>query len=282
MKTKIITDSVSELSKSIAEMYDIEVIPVKISFGSGYSPVSEVDIAETIAWMEENKKRPEFRGVSSEDYAKAFEKYLAEGMEIVCIASDGASISNYDNACHASTLFPNARINVIDSHKMSANVGLLVLNAAKLAQKNESANAIAINIENNHNQFEGIGLLDSLDFLQYCGYCPRIMAAGSNLLHAKFMIKSYEDQNADVKIAGYSMSKAIVPYCKFALKDLYSISPERVFITHTLSDANYFSEVYNYINNLNYFDDIIVCESGHFNSTMTGRNCINISYQLKK
>ena len=81
-ETKIITDSVSELSKSIAEMYDIEVIPVKISFGSGYSPVSEVDIAETIAWMEENKKRPEFRGVSSEDYAKAFEKYLAEGMEI--------------------------------------------------------------------------------------------------------------------------------------------------------------------------------------------------------
>lgn len=281
MKAKIVTDSISDITPDIAEQFDIEVLPVSLKTDDKYISPSDISVSEMLEWIEKNKAIPEFKGVSYDDYIHTFDKYLKQGSEIVCIASGGQVISNYDCALYASVQFPGANINVIDSNRFSGNVGLLSVNAAKMAQEGKSANEIAIICERSIDKIKQVGLVDSLDFLTYTGQVPKIVAAGTNLLNAKlaFSMSDINDRNAE--IMGYSMESAVTNLSTKAFKNYHSLSPETVFITYTESDDNYVTELFKYLTSLNYFDDIVMCKSSHFNTSFVGKNSISITYKTK-
>ena len=77
--------------------------------GGAYVSAHDVDIKEVIKWIRDNKRIPEFKGISTETYAQVFERYINQGMEIVCIVANSRRISSYDCACYASTRFPDAK-----------------------------------------------------------------------------------------------------------------------------------------------------------------------------
>ena len=282
MKTKIITDSLSDITKDVADIYDIEVLQVRISLGDGvYKPSDKVNVAETVKWIEQNKKLPDFKGIDSNQYEDVFKKYIDKGMEIVCITGSASLISNYDCACHASTRLPNNNIQVIDSKRVTAAIAAIVIKAAEMAQQGESANAIVIQLERLMNKFTQFGLADSVKFMQYAGVCPRAVALGSNVINAKFKFNVHDNFAFDVEILGYNMDKAVQSYCKQVFKGLRNIDPKRVVLTYTLSDENYYSQIYQYINSLNYFEDIVVCKSGNFVTSVINKNAFTIAYELK-
>ena len=174
--------------KDTAETFDIEVIPVGVSLGSGVFAANKLKVIDTIDWIEKNKKAPEFKGIDTNTFIKIFQKYINEDMEIIYLSTGSSTISNYDSACHASTHFPNATINIIDSRHSSGTLAMMVLTAAKMAQNNESANAIAIHIERSAEKYKHYGLTNTVEFLNYAGMCPKILSVGVNLLNAKFAI----------------------------------------------------------------------------------------------
>ncbi|MEX1376707.1 MAG: DegV family protein [Eubacteriales bacterium] len=281
MKVKVITDSISDISKEAADSYNIEVLPISVSLDGEFIPDDKIKVTETIEWIEKNKKRPLFKGVSTEAYEKAFGEYISQGYDIICITAGSKSISNYDCACHASTMYPNSNIHVIDSHQLSTGQGLMALKAAAMAKNDESANGIAIRFERNIDKIKQYGLADSVDYLQYAGLCPKIVAVGSNWLNAKYLVELLKDKKFDVQMVGNSMNKAVPAYCNNIFKDLRNIDPRRVFIMHTKSEEDYFAEVYRRVLALEYFEDIIVCNAGSYSTSLVGKSGISISYQLK-
>lgn len=281
MGTKIITDSLSDITNDVAQLYDLEVIPIEIALDGAYKSVKDVEVTQSIQWIEKNKKRPMFKGISADRYEKIFKKYTDQGMEIVCISAGSKSISNYDSACHVSTRFPDNSIRIIDSKQLSSCVGIMAIKAAEMAQQGESSKAIVMQIERTMDKCKQYGLTDSVNFLQYSGFYPKILAVGSNLINAKFMFNMKKDRNFGIEIVGYSMGKAVTAFCINVFKNLRSIDPKRVVLMRSPSDEDYFSEIHKYVIALNYFDNVIVCSAGHFTTSIVGYNAFGVSYQLK-
>jgi DegV family protein with EDD domain len=278
MKTKIITDSLSDISPEIAKEYDIEVLPIRIALDSDYMSVNDVSVSETIDWILKNEKQPKFKGVNSEVYAQAFEESLNQGREIVC----SKLLSNYDCACHASTRFPDAKIEIIDSHQLCVSVGFMAIKAAQMSMEGDSAEVLAFKFKQRMHRCRQYGIADTVDFLQYAGICPKVVSIGSSLLNAKFEFEVQKDMHFVVKVLGTSMKKAIPSYCKNVFKDMDNIDPNTAFIMYTQTEEKYFSEVYKYVSDLNYFDDVILCRAGHYTNSLVGCNGISIAFQLKK
>lgn len=283
MKTKVITDAMSDITPSVAATYDIDVLPVGVSLGGSFVMSDQLETEETFNWITENKKTPEFKGVRTNAFVEVFEKYIKQGLEIVFISTGSKTISNYDSACHASTRFPDANIQIIDSHHTSGTLAMIVLMAAKMAQENESANAITIRLERTKDKFKHFGLTNTVEFLKYAGLCPRIIAVGVSLLNAKFEINMKEDLKFDVQMVGTSQKRAMTNYTTNIFKDLKSIDPKRVFLMHTISEdgENNFTELYRRIEDLNYFEEIVVCDAGHHTTSLVGQDGVSVAYQLK-
>ena len=149
MKVKIITDVISDISPDVANDYGIEVMPIKITIdGKNMSP-TDISVEGLVEWVEKNKKIPSFKGVSCDEYINTFGKYVNQGYAIVCLTAGSQAISNFDCALYASTQFPNANIQVLNTNRFSGNVGLLAILAAKMAMNMRSANEIAIACERN-------------------------------------------------------------------------------------------------------------------------------------
>lgn len=282
MKTKIITDSISDISVETALEYDIEVIPVKIKLDEEYVSVSDITVTETIDWMFKNKKSPKFKGISSNTYAEVFEKHIKQGREIVCITAGSNLLSNYDCACLASTRFPDAKIEIIDSHQLCVSVGFMAIKAAQMAMKNDSAEILAFKFRNKMRRCKQFGIADSVDFLQYAGICPKVVSLGSGLLNAKFEFEVQENMNFVVKVLGNSMKKAIPTYCKNVFKNIEKIDSDLIFIMYTQTEEKYYADVYKYISDLNYFRNIILCHAGHYTNSLVGLNGISIAFEIIK
>ena len=281
MKVKVITDTISDISFDVAEMYNIEVLPIEYLIEDKYISAHDLKLENMVQWIKDNKTTPEIKGISTEIYVKTFEKYVNQGMEIICITAGSGIVSNYDTACHASTRFPGANIHVIDSKQISTSIGIMALETAHMADNGESANAIAIRFELNKDKFRQFGLADSVEFLQYSGYCPKIVAFGSSLLKAKFEFSVFANQEFDVKMAGNSMTKALDYYFNHIFKDLKSIDPKRIFMVHTFSDKEYFANLYKKVLALDYFEDIVVCSASLHTSSLYGGSGISLAYKLK-
>ena len=280
MAVKIVTDSISDISAEVAEVYDIEVLPIEYHIGEEYISANALDISTMINWIRQNQRTPELRGVSVETYKKVFQKYTDQGMEVVCFTAGNMTVSNYSCAMHASTLI-KGNIVVIDSHQISTSIGIMAIIAASMAKEGESANAIAIKFERIISKFRQFGLAESVEFLEYSGHCPRIVAFGSNLLNAKFEFSVFNDQKFDVKYIGNNMSKAMNTYFKDVFKNISSIDAKKIFMIHTFSDEDYFAEIYKKVLDLNYFEDIVVCNASLHTTSLYGSNGISIAYMLK-
>ncbi|MEX1376706.1 MAG: DegV family protein [Eubacteriales bacterium] len=281
MGVKIIADSISDLSTEVSEKYGIEVLPIEFLIDGTFISAYELDVDVMMNKIREKKKTPEIKGVSTDTYTEVFRRYVNEGMEIVCITAGDMTVSNYASACHASTSFPDASIHIIDSHQISTTIGMMALRAAEMAQGGDSAATIARSIERNMDKFKQFGLADTVDFLQFSGHCPKIVAMGSNLLHAKFEFAVYNDQKFDVKMVGNSMSKALPSFFNDVFKDLRSIKSKKIFMVHTPTKEEYFSEFYKKVTALNYFDDIIVSKASLHSTSLYGNNGISVAYELK-
>ncbi len=281
MKTKIITDSISDISRDVAANYDIEVLPILVSTGGSYMSSDDADIEGVIQWIRENKKIPNFKGVSTDTYVETFEKYVKEGMEVLCITASSDRISNYDTACHASTRFPSANIQVIDSKRLSSNIGLMAVKSATMVREDMSANAIVINFERTMSKFKQFDLTDTMEFLDYSKAVPKLVATRNAMFNSKFMLASHEEGDMHTEMLGHSMEKALTNYFNIVFKDLRAIDPKRIFLSHTISDSDYFASLYKHVASLDYFEDVIASESSVYSSSFVGPNSINVAYQLK-
>ena len=281
MSVQIITDAISDISDDVAKKYSIEVMPIELIIKGKHMSTYDISIKDMVNLIEELKKTPEFRGVSGEQYTEVFKKYVNRGDDIVCITAGSMAISNYDCACYASTNFPDANIHVIDTNRFSGYVGLLSVKAAIMAKEGMSAKEIASVCQRSIDKLRQTALMSSFNFLKYAGAVPKIVAVGTSLVNAKFLFAMGKNDERDVEIIGYSMKKAVKNFCDKVFKDLYSIKPEIVFLTHTISDEDYISQVYDCVCNLDYFKDVIVCESSHFNTSIVGPSCMTVTYLLK-
>ena len=277
---KIISDSTCDLSPELIAKYDIDILPLHILLGEDeYEDGKNITPEQIYSWSDENKTTPKTSAPALTDAIELFKQYIDEGREIVCF-SISSSMSTSGNVMRiaAEELEAEDRITVIDSANLSTGIGLLVIEAAIMAQNNHTVEEIVSAIESLKPNVRASFVVDTLTYLYRGGRCNAVsaMAGGVLKLHPKIVVENGA-MNASKKYRG-KINSVIMTYVKDMEDDLKAARPNRVFITHSGCDRQIVEEVHSYLENLGVFSEILETRAGGVISSHCGPGTLGVLF----
>ena len=170
------------------------------------------------------------------------------------------------------------KTSVIDSANLSTGIGLLVIEAAIMAQNNHTVEEIVSAIEALKPNVRASFVVDTLTYLYRGGRCNAVsaMAGGVLKLHPKIVVENGA-MNASKKYRG-KINSAIMTYVKDMEDDLKAARPDRVFITHSGCDRTIVEEVHSYLENLGVFSEILETRAGGVISSHCGPGTLGVLF----
>ncbi len=277
---KIISDSTCDLSPELIAKYDIDILPLHILLGEDeYEDGKDITPEQIYNWSDENKTTPKTSAPALTDAIELFKPYIDEGREIVCF-SISSSMSTSGNVMRiaAEDLEAEERITVIDSANLSTGIGLLVIEAAIMAQNNHTVEEIVSAIEALKPNVRASFVVDTLTYLYRGGRCNAVsaMAGGVLKLHPKIVVENGA-MKASKKYRG-KINSAIMTYVKDMEDALKAARPDRVFITHSGCDRTIVEEVHSYLENLGVFSEILETRAGGVISSHCGPGTLGVLF----
>ena len=185
-KIKIIVDSTCDLDFAIAEKYDITLVPFSIIFGDTlYKENVTITKEEFYQLIQTSKDHPKTGLPRPKEFHEVFEKFLNEGREIVCLTISGAFSGTYNSAMVSRNMLDPERIHIVDSRNSTLGLGLLAIEAAKMANQNSSAKEIVNHLEKLIPKTRTLAMAGTLDWLQKGGRIGRAQWLVGSLLDFK-------------------------------------------------------------------------------------------------
>lgn len=179
---RIITDSASDITQEEALKYNIDVIPLSVSFdGVAYKDGIDITKVDFYNKLIESPEIPKTSMISSFIFEEYFDKYKDE--EIIYI---GLS-SKLSNSYNQSLIAAKDRKNVytVDSLNVAMGERVLVEYAIRLRDKEVNTQEIVKLLNDNKGRIEVIALLDTLDYLQKGGRISKTVAFAGKILTIK-------------------------------------------------------------------------------------------------
>lgn len=282
MNIKLISDSTCDLSKEMAEKYNIAIVPLYVMI-DGEMKKDGVNMTpdDIYSFVEREGKLPSTSAGSVGDYLDTFNYWKSQGYdEIVHFSISGGFSSSYANACIASQEVEG--VHVVDSRNLSTGQGLVVLHGADLLAQGKSAEEIANSCREYTEKVEASFVVDSIDYLKKGGRCSAMAAMGANLLNIKPCIVVEDGNMKSGKKYRGKIGAVIKNYVRDRLIDRDDIDSHRIFITHTKCDENYADDVRELINELApYFDEVLETVAGGTVTTHCGPNTLGILFVRK-
>lgn len=280
---KIISDSTCDLSQDLLEKYDIDILPLHILLGNQeYEDGKNITPEEIYAWADANKTTPKTSAPSLAAAIEILKPYIDEKRAVICF-SISSSMSTSGNVMRLASeeLEASELVTVIDSANLSTGIGLLVIEAAIMAQKGKSAAEITEVIEQLKPNVRASFVVDTLTYLYRGGRCNAVAAmAGSVLkLHPKIVVENGA-MDASKKYRG-KISKAILSYVKDMEENLKNARPDRVFITHSGCDREVVEQVRTYLQSLGVFKEIHETRAGGVISSHCGPGTLGVLFITK-
>ena len=280
---KIISDSTCDLSPELIAKYDIDILPLHILLGEDeYEDGRNITPQQIYDWSDAHKTTPKTSAPSLAEAIDLFRPYIEEKREIVCFSISG-SMSTSGNVMRlaAEELEASDLITVVDSANLSTGIGLLVIEAAIMAEKGQSAAEIAATIESLKPNVRASFVVDTLTYLYRGGRCNAVsaMAGGVLRLHPKIVVENGA-MDASKKYRG-KINSVIMSYVKDMEEDLTSARPERVFITHSGCDRTTVDAVRSYLESLGIFHEILEPRAGGVVSSHCGPGTLGVLFIAK-
>ncbi len=277
---KIIADSTCDLSSDLLAKYDISIIPLHIVLGENeYEDGRSIMPDDIYKWSDENNATPKTSAVSMEQVKAEYEKYLDDNDEIV-IFSISSQMSSTINVMKmaAQDLEAEDRIHVIDSQSLSTGIGLMVIEAACMAKEGKSASEIEEQILQYVPKVRASFVVDTLVYLHRGGRCSGLatMLGGAMKLHPMIVVENGK-MHSSKKYRG-TLNRVITSYAKDLEAALQTARKERVFITHSGCDQDTIDQVYTYLKDLNYFDEILITRAGGVISSHCGPGTLGVLF----
>lgn len=280
---KIISDSTCDLSPELLKRYDIDILPLHILLGEKeYEDGKNITPDEIFAWSDEHKSTPKTSAPSLSDAIEILRSYVEQHREVICF-SISSSMSTSGNVMRLAVdeLEASDLVTVIDSANLSTGIGLLIVEAAVMAQDGKNAAEISAVIEELKPQVRASFVVDTLTYLYRGGRCNAVAAmAGSVLkLHPKIVVENGA-MDASKKYRG-KLKSVIMSYVKDMEAELKNARSERVFITHSGCDREIVEEVRAYLQSLGVFDEILETRAGGVISSHCGPGTLGVLFITK-
>ena len=276
----IVADSTCDLSRELLEKYKVKIIPLHILLGEKeYEDGVDLRPEEIYAWADDHKTTPKTSAPSVETVMQTFRPLLDKGDDIVCF-SISESMSTTANVMRlaARQLEAEDRIIVVDSANLSTGIGLLVLEAARMALQGKTAEEIVAETERLKPKVRASFVVDTLTYLHRGGRSNGLETmAGSMLkLHPKIVV-SEGKMSSSKKYRG-KIDKVILAYAKDMEEQLLQARKERVFITHSGCPEEMVLMVKEYLESLSRFEEILLTRAGGVISSHCGPGTLGVLF----
>lgn len=277
---KIIADSTCDLSRELIEKYDIDILPLYIILGEEeYQDGRGITPDEIYKWSDANNTTPKTAACSLAQATELFRKYVEQGDEIVCFSiSNEMSTTGNVMRLAAEDLNAEDKVAVVNSANLSTGIGLMVLEAAVMAQKGCTKDEIVARVEAIRPRVRSSFVVDTLTYLHRGGRCGGAAALiGTTLkLHPRIAVEN--GKMAPGKKYRGKMSHVILTYVKDMEAQLMSAENTRVFITHSGCKQEDLDAVKAYLEGLGRFDEILTTRAGGVISSHCGPGTLGVLF----
>jgi DegV family protein with EDD domain len=276
----VVSDSTCDLSPQLVERYGISIIPLHILLGEKeYEDGIDITPDKIYKWSDDNKTTPKTSAPSMETVIKTFKPLLEKDNELVCFAiSEDMSTSANVMRLAAEELDASDKVHVIDSMNLSTGIGLLVIEAAIMAQAGKDASYIVNQIENLRPMVRASFVVDTLVYLYRGGRCSGLSAMVGSALKLHPMITVVNGKMIAGKKYRGNLLKVITSYSKDLEDDLRHAKKDRVFITHSGCGSETVNTVREYLEGLGVFDEILETRAGGVVSSHCGPGTLGVLF----
>jgi DegV family protein with EDD domain len=232
----LVTDSASDISREIAEKYNINVVPIYIHYnGKEFKDGVDIDSNQIYTLQKEKKAIFTSSSPSPHDFALVYEKLLKEYKKIFSIHISSKLSAVITSARIARGLIKaEKRIKIFDSLSGSMGTGFMVLMVAKAILKKYSYDKILFLLNFLRDNIELYGTIDTLKYLRRSGRVPAIASLMSRILKIKPLLGI---KNGVVEMIGIAITRH-GSLAEITRKVIRNFKKERwviVSIIHTLS-----------------------------------------------
>jgi DegV family protein with EDD domain len=167
---KLVTDSTASLPPDLVARYGVRVVSQMINFGEqSFRAGEDLSIAEFYQKLTAAADLPTTSQPSAGEFARIFGELSAGGHTVLAIVISNELSGTYQSAVAAKDMLPEAEIHVIDSRSVSATLGFMVIEAARLAQAGADIPSIRARIEQMIAGSRIYFLVDTLEYLRRGG-----------------------------------------------------------------------------------------------------------------
>lgn len=280
-KVLIASDSTTDLSPELIARYGIEIIPLGVTLSdTNYTDGVDIDPDFIYAHYKKTGELPKTSAVNIAAFADFFKERTEAGYDIVLFTISAEMSSTFNNARLAAGDFEG--VYVIDTRNLSTGGGLLLVHAAELAAKGESAADIASACTALTSHVDASFVIDSLEFLHKGGRCSSLEAFGANLLQLKPCITVRDGKMSVGKKYRGKFAFVLGKYIADQLGDASDIDLDRVFVTHAGCDKEIIDACVEQVKSLAPFKEVHVTRAGCTVSSHCGRNTLGVLFIRKE
>lgn len=185
---KIVTDSACDYSREEIESLGIDVIPLKVSFGSEeYLDGVTLDHYQFFEKLIETDEFPKTSQIPPFEFVEHFNKHIYNGDTIICITLSSYLSGCYQSACLAAQGL-EGKVYVVDSENATVGERVLIELALRYIAEGRDAKEIVKNLNEKKKEICVIGLLSTIEYLKKGGRISAVAAAACNLFSIKPVI----------------------------------------------------------------------------------------------
>lgn len=277
---KITTDSTSDLPIELIKKYNIPVLPLVVTLGENdyFDDGVEVTEEKIFDFVKETKTLPKTAARSSEVYKDFFNEQLKSCDEVIHIGIGEKLSSSYQNAVNAAEEIGGGKVNVIESMTLSTGIGLLVLQACKMAEEGKSSKEICERLNYLAPKGQTSFVVDKLDYLYKGGRCSKFSFSIGSLLKIKPRLQLIDGAIVNTGKDLGTLRAVLRKYVDYELSKYSNIIDDTVFITHTQMDQQIVNELIDYVKSKKIFKNVLESEAGSVITSHCGPGTLGILY----
>ncbi|HET9226056.1 MAG TPA: DegV family protein [Thermoanaerobaculia bacterium] len=200
-RVQIVTDSTADLPPDLVQAHGIAVVPLTVAFGKEvFRDRVDIQPGEFYKKLTRTKTHPASSPPPPAEFAARYRECLAQGHEIVSLHISGKLSKTFENARTAAMELEGSAssLTVVDTGQVSAALGMLVLFAARMAARNETATAIRERLLDMAPRLHTLFVVDTLEFLAKGGRIGKARALLGGLLGIKPILGMVDGEVAPV------------------------------------------------------------------------------------
>ncbi|MEK4027924.1 DegV family protein [Pseudobacillus sp. FSL P4-0506] len=191
MKTAIVTDSTSYLSKELRDQLHIHMIPLSVVIGQEtYREEVDIQAGDFYEVVRTQEKLPTTTQPPIGEFVKLYEQLLEQGYEAVVGVYLSSGISGtYQTSLAAADLVEGLTVRSFDSEISCGPQGFYVLRAVELAREGKGPDDIIQELEKMRSSVKAYFVVDDLNHLKRGGRLSSAQALIGGLLQVKPLLQ---------------------------------------------------------------------------------------------